>query len=166
MRMSGRLAKRWSALRLDDALPGVVLQPKLREIVEAPLVFRLGGVFLKPLLESTPGRPDQLMKVTLDITGYEAYVNKMHIEDFITTPGNAKQERLRVLLTQGARAAIDLSKRLAREGKFRVLMGLDSNSLAVTLRFYSLREGVSWGPDDPDEIPRAELLMIDTENQQ
>lgn len=38
MRMSKAFKRRWRDERLDDVLAGVVLQPRLRALVEAPLV--------------------------------------------------------------------------------------------------------------------------------
>ncbi len=111
---------------------------------------------LEPLVANATGAdefPDQ--------TGYEAFINKMHVDDLVE-PGGTNHEQLSELIRQGAKAAVELSRRLESEGRFRVLLSLDADLPAVTLRFFQRREGEPWGADDPDAFRLEEILMIDT----
>lgn len=68
--------------RLDDELGNIVLEPRLQAVIEAPLVRGAGGWVLEPLAAHAPG-PEAFP----DRTGYEAFVNKIHIDDFLDADG-------------------------------------------------------------------------------
>jgi hypothetical protein len=157
MRLSRSLAVRWRDERLDEALEGIVLQQRLRTLVEAPFVRKAGGLLLEPLT-ARAAEPNAFA----DRTGYEAFINKVHIDDCLDDEGATLEGRLSVLTRQGVKAAIELAKRLEREGRYRVVLSLDAESPTVTLRFFGRRRGESWGDDDPDAYALEEVLMIDT----
>ena len=156
MRMSKSFAGRWRDERLDEVLPTIVLAPRLRALVEAPLVRKAGGLVLEPLAANATG-PEAFQ----DRTGYEAFINKVHVDDFIDVSGS---EQVGALVQQGARAAVDLSHRLETEGRFRVLLSLDADLPTMTLRFFERRHGEAWGAEDPDAFQLEEVLMIDTDS--
>jgi hypothetical protein len=156
LRMSTAFAGRWRAQRLDDELDAVILEPKLRAIVDAPLVRKPKGLVLEPLAAYSTG-PEAFQ----DRTGYEAFVNKIHVDDFIDAAGTAP-EQLGALVRQGVKAALELSRRLEAEGPFRILLSLDPESPSATLRFFERREGEAWVAEDPDAFQLEEVLMIDT----
>ena len=156
IRANKAFAARWRDERLDDAVALVVLQPRLRALVEAPLVRTAGGVLLEPLVSCATG-PEAFP----DRTGYEAFVNKVHVGDFVDA-GTASQDEFGELLRQGTKAAIELSRRLESEGRFRVLLSLDMDVPTATLRFFGRREDEAWGADDPEAFEIEEILMIDT----
>ena len=156
MRMSKRFRILWQEERLDDLLPSIALQPSLRALVEARLVERAGGLLLEPLAEHVTGR-----EAFQDCTAYEAFVNKIHIDDFIDNKRPTERERLGLLVQQGVKAALVLSERLVHEGSYRVLLCLDEQDPTMTLRFFKHRPGEMWGGDDPDAFPLEEMLIID-----
>jgi hypothetical protein len=156
VRMSKSFARRWRDERLDEVLPSIVLSPRLRGVVEAPLVRKAGGLVLEPLAANATG-PEAFQ----DRTGYEAFINKVHVDDLIDLIGS-ERERVRALIQQGTRAAVDLSRRLEGEGPFRVLLSLDPELPTMTLRFFERRNGEAWGAEDPDSFQLEEVLMIDT----
>ncbi|HEY2511925.1 MAG TPA: hypothetical protein VGI39_13745 [Polyangiaceae bacterium] len=153
--MSKSFGGRWRDERLDDLLASVVLHPRLRALVEAPLVRKAGSLSLEPLVANATG-PEALH----DRTGYEAFLNKVHVEDFIDDTGGG--EPLGTLIRQGVKAAVELSRRLESEGRFRVLLSLDPDLPTMTLRFFGRRDGEAWGAEDPDAFQLEEVLMIDT----
>jgi hypothetical protein len=155
MRMSKSFAGRWRDGHLDEVLPSTLLQPRLRALVEAPLVRKGGGLVLEPLVANATG-PDAFQ----DRTGYEAFINKVHIDDLMDA--GSGPEQLGALIRQGVKAAISLSHRLESEGRFRVLLSLDAELPTMTLRFFERREGEAWGAEDPDAFQLEEVLMIDT----
>ena len=65
-------------------------------------------------------------------------------------------------MRQGARAALDLAKRLEVAGLYRVLLSLDPDARTMTLRFFERREGEPWGSSDPDSYALEEVAMFDT----
>jgi hypothetical protein len=85
----------------------VVLQPRLREIIQAPFVRKAGALLLEPLVAQVTG-PEALQ----DRTGYEAFINKVHVDDLVDDVGTTNRDRLHVLVQQGAKGAIELSERL------------------------------------------------------
>jgi hypothetical protein len=157
MRMSKGFGARWKNERIEDILGTVVLQPRLRALVGSPLVRRSGSLLLEPLVAKATG-PEAFQ----DRTGYEAFVNKVHIDDLLDDADGAGAEPLGLLVRQGTKAAVELSRRLEREGKYRVLLSLDPDLPTMTLRFFERREGEAWGAEDPDAFQLEEVLMIDT----
>jgi hypothetical protein len=157
MRMSKGLKTLWRQERLDELLSSIALQPDLRALVEAPFIEKAGGLLLEPLAEHATG-PEAFP----DRTGYEAFVNKFHVDDFIENTCATARERLGLLVQQGAKAALVLSERLVDKGSYRVLLCLDEEGPTMTLRFFEHRQGEIWGGDDPDAFPLGEMLIIDT----
>ncbi len=159
MRMSKGFRSRWETERLSELLPEIAVQPRLRALVQAPFVHGGGTLVLEPLLAHATGRES-----FQDATGYEAFINKIHVEDLIENSGTGHPERFRILIQQGTKAAIDLSERLKTEGNYRVLLSLDADLPTMTLRFFGRRKGEQWGAEDPDAYQLEEVLMIDTES--
>jgi hypothetical protein len=156
--MSKALEEHWQPERAGDAVEPSVLVPRLRALVEAPFVRTAGALLLRPLAgQSTDPSafPDR--------TGYEAFINKIHVEDFLDREVAADDPSgLAELVAQGIAAAMALSERLEKEGAYRVLLSLDSDVPALTLRFFERREGEPWGPENPEDAPLEEVLLIDT----
>ena len=157
MRMSEKLRKLWNEYQLDQLLTNIVLEPRLHDLIHAPFVRESGCLLLQPLVTQAT-RPEAFP----DLTGYEAFVNKVHIDDYVDVADNEQQRGLRVLVQQGAKSATELAARLASEGSYRVVMSLDIESLTLTLRFFERRAGEQWSADDPDAFQLEEVLMIDT----
>jgi hypothetical protein len=157
MRMSKKFEKRWGEERMDETLPLVVLRPRLKELIRAAFVRRAGCLLLEPLAAQASG-PEAFQ----DFTGYEAFINKVHIEDFIDIADETPGQHLHVLIQQGVKSATELAERLDKEGSYRVLLSLDAELPTITLRFFERREGEPWGADDPDAFQLEEVLMIDT----
>lgn len=157
IRASKRFLARWPGrLRADD-LTDIVLQPQLRALIEAPLVESEGSLLLEPLKAVAP-----TLSSFQDRTGHEAFVNKIHIDDFFDQMDDDEM-RLNELIRQGVKAAVVLSKRLEAFGSYRVFLSLDADLAAMTLRFFERRGGEQWGADDPEAFQLEEVLIIDTE---
>lgn len=151
MRMNERFKARWVSERLTEALPRVVLEPRLHDVVHAPFVRCGDALVLAPFIEASTRR-----EAFEDATAWEAFINKVQVEDLLT-------ENLGIspLTHQGVRAAIDLAERLRSEGAFRVVLSLDPDAASMTLRFFGLREGAAWNSDDLDAYEHEEILVID-----
>jgi len=157
MRMSKSFAARWDAARLRPSMLDIALHPRLGEAIGAPFACLNGGVFFQPLLTHATRRDS-----FPDVTGYEAFVNKIHVEDLLEEVEGSPDEQLEVLLIQGVIAALRLSNRLRDIGEFRVLLSLDPDIPTLSLRFFGRRNGESWGPEAPEAVELEELLIVDS----
>lgn len=112
---------------------------------------------LEPLVGQNTG-PDAFQ----DHTGFEAFVNAFHAEDYIDSDSERRDKNTSEWMRQGSKAALELSKRLENEGMYRVVLSFDNEFPAMTLRFFESREGEPWISENFDEYPLEEILVIDT----
>jgi hypothetical protein len=157
MRRSKNFEARWQEEEIDELLVSLTLNPGLRTLVEAPFVRRAGGLLLEPLVAIAPSADN-----FQDRTGYEAFINKIHVDDFLGESSPLDREGMRELIGQGVKAAFALSDRLQREGNYRIILSLDVDVPTMTLRFFERRDGEPWGADEPDAFQFEEVMMIDT----
>jgi hypothetical protein len=156
--MGTPLRRRWREARLDETLPKTELQARLLQLARAPLVRKDGCLLMKPLSVHVTG-PEMLP----DRTGYEAFVNHIHVGDYLDSPGRTRKARMDVLIRQGIKYALTLAERLTGLGEYRVLFCLDPDEPGVTVRFFERRDGEPWDTEDPNDIQSGEeLLYIDT----
>jgi hypothetical protein len=156
MRMNQGFRERWVNQGLDVSLADIELQPALFSQIAARIVENAGCLIFEALAQKAPS-----VESFLDKTGYEAFVNKIHIEDFVELVGSP-EEQLRDLFCQGVKAAAVLSNRLLDPGGCRILLSFDPEVSAMTLRFFRRRPGEPWGADDPGTFESEEVLIIDT----
>lgn len=157
MRLSRGFSELWQSERIDELLTGIALQPNLRNLVESSFIKDARGTFLEEFAQ-----PNIPMASFPDRTGYEAFTNKFHIDDFITLPGTTASQNLSILFQQGIKAALRIAERLKREGKYRVILSLDVDVPTMTLRFFERRPGEPWGEEDPNAFQLEDVLIIDT----
>jgi hypothetical protein len=157
IRMNSAFASRWRDLELDTSLNSTTLAPRLSKAIEAPFVRASEALLLEPLVRASPSRD-----AFPDCTGYEAFINKIHVEDLIDDAADGGDKDLSELIRQGAKAAFVLSSRLSDEGIYRVVLSLDAPNAVMTLRFFQLRKDEPWGSDDPEEYSLEAVLLIDT----
>lgn len=148
---------RWQAERMDGLLESIVLHSRLQWLVKAPFVRGEGVLLLEPLVGQNTG-PDAFQ----DHTGYEAFVNAFHVEDYIDSDSKRRDEDTSELIRQGIKAALELSTRLENEGMYRVVLSFDNESSATTLRFFERRAGEPWISEDLDGYLLEEILVTDT----
>jgi hypothetical protein len=140
--MNRAMSRRVERLRAEDNLTAAELAPKLAKLASVDLVETVQGIALEPLL------PQALPSgVFQDKTGFEAWVNKIHIEDFV----DDSESRADEVLLQGLLYAEQLvAKFAARGGTFRIFLVVDNDSNDVTCSFHVVREGEPWFVDDPN----------------
>jgi hypothetical protein len=126
--------------------------------MQAPLVRKDRALVLEPLALNVTG-PEAFP----DLTGYEAFVNKIHLDDFIEVDNPQEPTTLDELIKQGVKAVITLANRLKNYGNYRLILSLDPEMSTMTLRFFEHREGEKWGPEDPDQLQNEEILIVDTQ---
>jgi len=118
---------------LDDpkALP-----QKLLALLNGGFVEEEGCVFLSLLKKGPVQRVD-----FPDRTGYECFVNHVHIEDYLENGGLAPLE----MLGRGLALARELKDRLSRlhgTKQFRIIVAFDGST--CTVRFHSVRPDEEW----------------------
>lgn len=87
-----------------------------------------------------PRRGSISVEMLHDATGYECFVNKLHLDDFL-----GEEDVLAPVHEQlgcGLRLVKELHRRLPREERFLILLGCDETH--CTVRFHKVRPGESW----------------------
>lgn len=112
------------------------LPNRLSAILVAGLTERNGCVFLAGLLEGCTSASQQDFP---DKTGYECFVNHIHIDDF------AASDKVRVAVAFLTRVAAMLKAQYRDDG-FRGLIGMDGTD--VTVRFHRARANEEWLSND------------------
>ncbi|MBV9778471.1 MAG: hypothetical protein JOY62_00735 [Acidobacteriaceae bacterium] len=116
------------------------LASALRAIIDEGLVYEDGCVLLKSQFKLVQSN---LRKHFQDETGYECFVNHVHLEDILTSAGVC------LLLEQALLLANELSALKLNVGLFEPLEYIivsDGNEMNV--RFHVVRSGQSWLADD------------------
>ena len=139
---------------LDPEAP-VQLLPALAVLVEPGFVRLNGAIVLRALAQ---GARAVSLSDFPDETGYESFVNHIHIEDYM--PHGGEPTSASALLTNGISLASSLRKLLRQSfpgEEFEVILTLQENHCAV--RFHKKRMGELWLGDDLDDY-EGEALMV------
>ncbi|MCE9526871.1 MAG: hypothetical protein K8R36_12540 [Planctomycetales bacterium] len=118
----------------------------LRRIVDAGLIM-VDGCCLSRELAS---KSHAALVNFPDRTGYECFVNHVHVDDFAA--GHWVPEAVRFVTALCARA-----KREYPDQSFRAIVSTDG--LSCVARFHVLRPGECWGVDDLETYDECVLVM-------
>lgn len=157
LRMNDSMAARWNEMQMSRCLAQVKLEHKLKELAEAEIIEVCFGIILESLF-------DESIDVTafFDSTGCEAFINKIHVNDFIGSGGQSKG--LKYSLIQAMLFSGRVLERLnCRLERFRFIISLDPDSEEITARFFTLRPDEPWGSEDPNDYTLEDVIMIDTQ---
>jgi hypothetical protein len=94
-----------------------------------------------------------------DPTGYECFVNHVHIEDYLSD----SELDSNALLKQGIALANKIVEELSSlfPGKpFKVIVG--ANESGCSVRFHLVRSGENWLSDDLDKYGQEAILVLET----
>jgi hypothetical protein len=138
-------------------LTGVVtLSSELLRLIEPGFTVKDGAVLLKTQEKlAVDIRPDNFP----DLTGYECFVNHVHIEDYL---GDAELGS-NALLEQGFAFANKIVEELSSlyHGKpFKVIVA--TNESGCSVRFHLIRNGENWLSDDLDKYGQEAILVLET----
>jgi len=140
MRANKSMQEWWSGPPVRESAVPCSLEEELAALAGEALLETSHGVVLRPLAQAKwePGAfPDE--------TGYEAYANKIHIADFLSTPDRGPA----YVVAQGILYAEALRERLkVRDENFCIILSLDPDSVDVTVRFHMVRPEQQWLADD------------------
>lgn len=142
---------------IDPLMPDASLDARLLELVGRGVVERDGCWLLAETSESGTSTPRAAFP---DSTGYEAFMNHIHIEDVLELEPERDQGWL---LRQGVMYARVLRDLLAPLGVFRIVVAAQMGaSGGCGVRFYRRRRGEVWLTDDLEQYREDAILVIDT----
>jgi hypothetical protein len=128
------------------------LATKLAALVQSALLEEHACWFLEPLRN---GAMSSSLLQFPDRTGFECFVNHVHISDFIEGEVDASMMHL-----QGLLLAEELERKLKPLGRFRIIVSCDEMDCAV--RFHRLRPGELWVLDDLETYREEALLILES----
>jgi hypothetical protein len=134
-----------AALVAESARP---LASGLAELLRGELVEENDCWFLASLRE---GARTASLATFPDRTGFECFVNHIHIGDVLETSDVTE------CLRQGLRWADGLKGKLQEHGRFNVIVSCDDTDCSV--RFHWIRPGERWMTDDLESY-RAESVLV------
>jgi hypothetical protein len=94
-----------------------------------------------------------------DLTGYECFVNHVHIEDYLSDAELGSN----ALLKQGIALANKIVEELSSlfPGRlFKAIVG--ANESGCSVRFHLIRSGENWLSDDLDKYGQEAILVLET----
>ena len=130
----------------------VELPAKLGELLSAGFIDQDGCVFFADLAKraGSASRSD-----FPDLTGYECFVNRVHIDDYVE---GADESTLAALGVAFARRLSDLLSN--GRGEFNVIVG--SDELSCSVRFHRVRAGEAWLSDDLESYQDEAIAVLTT----
>jgi hypothetical protein len=132
------------------------LSSELLAIVEPGFIVVDGAVLLKTQEKFVNNiKPDNFP----DLTGYECFVNHMHIEDYL---GDAELDS-NALLKQGialANKIVEALSSLFPDKLFKAIVA--ANESGCSVRFHLIRSGENWLSDDLDKYGQEAILVLET----
>jgi hypothetical protein len=156
MRLNRAMKELLGHFRIDPERPPP-LAAKLRRLLE-PGILSLDGCWLlaSQLPAGTSGTRDQFP----DRTGYEAFVNHIHITDALGEAGECSPW---LALGQAMALGLELEALVAAHGSFQIVVAADMDLPAdCNVRFYKLRSGEIWIEDDLEGYAHEGILVIQT----
>lgn len=118
------------------------LVDNLKRLIEPGLILIDGSLLLKSQLRSFHA---DARAQCADETGFECFVNHVHLNDFVATAERAGCVVLEQAFAFGRALA---SKRTDSKVSESILLIVSGGSDDITIRFHVLRDGQSWLNDD------------------
>lgn len=131
------------------------LDPALARLLE-PGVVQVDGCWL--LASRTNSSPATLRQFP-DRTGYEAFINHLHVADVLEE--GAEESAARVL-SQAIAFARAIEALVAPHGAFEIVVGVDKESPSdCHVRFYRRRPGETWVAQDLEGYEGEGILVLE-----
>lgn len=132
------------------------LDPALARILNPGVVQVDGCWLLASKVNSSPAAPGQFP----DRTGYEAFINHLHIADVLE---DGAEEPTARILSQTIAFARRIEALVAPHGPFEIVVGLDKESPSdCHVRFYLRRPGETWIAEDLEDYEGEGILVFST----
>lgn len=155
MKLNSKMKEFINSYDLNLEVP-TQLHPALAAIVEPGFVRVNGTIVLKAL---TQGAKAVSLADFPDETGYESFVNHIHIEDYVP-----HENRSVLLLMANSISLASSLRRLLRQSfpseEFEIIVSFQENH--YTVRFHKKRAGQEWLRDDLDDYQEEALMVVQT----
>jgi hypothetical protein len=155
MKLNSQMKNMIDNVGLNTETP-VQLRPPLAALVEPGFVQVNGAIVLRAL---TQGARRISFSDFPDETGYESFVNHVHIEDYLAYEKASSS----VMMANSISLAISLRKLLRQsfpEEQFDVIVSFQENH--YTVRFYKKRTGQRWLSDNLEDNQKEALMVLST----
>lgn len=156
MRINQRMRAILGRTSLDTFSEKITLSEELSGLLRQGFTDLDGAVVFTAMRDSAERiKPDNFP----DLTGYECFVNHIHVEDHVEDSLSGQS----VLLRQGVAFALATENQLrsAFTGKlFKVIVAF--NELGCGVRFHSVRLGEEWLAKNLDEYAEEAILVLET----
>lgn len=154
MRMNGVMERHLTELKIDLAKNDVVLNENLSNLINLGFVEFEGCVLLNGLKK--PPNHAQIADFQ-DKTGFECFINKIHIEDYFADKKTPKKERAKQAVEFGRKLKEKLS--LAFDcNRFEIFFSTDGEHYIVN--FHKIRNGEMWLSDNLDGYKDEGILVF------
>jgi hypothetical protein len=132
------------------------LGSELLRLVEPGFVVIEGAILLNTQEQLTASiKPDNFP----DLTGYECFVNHVHIEDYLSDAELSSNSLLKQGLAFANKIVEELSS-LFPDKPFKAIVAANESSCSV--RFHLIRSGENWLSDDLDKYGQEAILVLET----
>ena len=140
-----------------DPVRPAPLEPPLAQLLRSGLVQEDGCWLLASQVETPRASQRDLFP---DRTGYEAFINHLHISDVLEPGAGPTPGRI---LSQAIAWARELEALLAPRGDFEIVVAVDREAVEdCNVRFYRRRPGERWLDDDLESYAQEGLLVLRT----
>jgi hypothetical protein len=159
MKMNSLMLDRLS--NLNDLIQLLILDENLRHLLDSQIIEVENCFFLEVLWKKSPAVSLSLFP---DRTGFECFINHIHIEDYLDS-SNSTNLTSDLQLTNGFKFATKLKEKLAEyrpEVRFRVIIASDDET--CTVRFHKIRNNEHWLSDDLEEYQEEAICVMDTDD--
>lgn len=146
MKTNRRMAK----MLLSYLVTGARLPEELNRIIESGFREADGCYFIEGLLERSTNVDQASFP---DQTGYEVFINKLHIDDYVAEG----------LLTHAIQAALCLQQNFRLKfasPELRTIIGVEENSCVLVT--HAIRRDETWLREPLDDYEEESLLVIDS----
>jgi len=160
MKMNFRMRARLAHTEVSDLIQSLELSESLRNLLVSQIVEFEGCIFLEPLLKLSPNATLSLFP---DRTGFECFVNHIHVEDYLDQ-NDGTNPTSNLQLASCIRFAMKLKERLGEyqsKGRFRVIITSDDET--CTVRFHKIRENETWLSEDLEQYREEAVGVIETD---
>ena len=156
MKTNQRMDALYDEIREENLDDPKALPQKLLMLLNSGFVEEEQCLFLSVLKQGTPVKRVDFP----DRTGYECFVNHIHIEDYLENGGLPPLE----LLGRGIALARELKAQLSQlhGGKhFRIIVAFDGSS--CTVRFHAVRADERWVDKDGSGFAKGAIAVLETQ---
>jgi hypothetical protein len=140
----------------DNFASGVLLSYELSDLLQAGFTVIHDAVVFSAMDQAARKTPVSSFP---DLTGYECFINHLHVEDYL----DGFSEDSKKLLRQSIAFALEVKKQLQflfPERQFSLIVAY--NEFGCNFRFHTVRIGESWLPADLEQFTREAIMILET----